>query len=292
MTENSRFEGNVLSLIGWKLFGTFLTVITLGFGYPVYLCFLHEWEAENTVINGRRLSFNGKAGDLFVKWLLWELAGVGGLIVISIFTFSLAAGFNWRLLLLSGVIDIAYGLAYAAYLQIKVKRWTISNTTIEGGAQKDWDVEDEQKQDDLHILARDMVTADGMDTYCAFYHYDCGLSQEERLNLFRRAEQRVPPELEVMLTFIARMDFIDGEGDRGPCACVYTRTRLIIAWENGEMEIPIDQIDGYSLQNGRPYSTLFVRLMRKTVRLGLSRKQARDIYQLCRIVTAGTSEKE
>jgi uncharacterized membrane protein YjgN (DUF898 family) len=67
----SYFDGGLLSLIGWKIAGFFLTVLTLGIGLPWAVRMIYEWKIKHTVINGRRLFFNGRGINLLGYWLLW-----------------------------------------------------------------------------------------------------------------------------------------------------------------------------------------------------------------------------
>ena len=71
----SKFDGGVFELIGINIFGTLLTMITLGICLPVYLCWLYKWEINHTIIEGRRLKFSGRAIGLFGTWLkCWILS--------------------------------------------------------------------------------------------------------------------------------------------------------------------------------------------------------------------------
>lgn len=73
---DSYFDGGLLQLIGWKLLGFFVTVLTAGICYPWALCKVYGWEARHTVINGNRLRFDGTAMQLFGNWLKWLLLTV------------------------------------------------------------------------------------------------------------------------------------------------------------------------------------------------------------------------
>lgn len=71
--EESYFDGGLLQLIGWKLLGALITICTLGICYPWAFCMVYSWEAKHTVINGKRLQFNGTAVGLFGNWIKWLL---------------------------------------------------------------------------------------------------------------------------------------------------------------------------------------------------------------------------
>lgn len=69
--ENSYFDGGLFSLIGWCIIGGLITILTLGICYPWALCMIYRWKIEHTVIEGRRLKFNGTAVGLFGSWIKW-----------------------------------------------------------------------------------------------------------------------------------------------------------------------------------------------------------------------------
>ena len=71
--ENSYFDGGLLQQIGWTLLGGLITTITLGICYPWALCMIYGWETRHTVVEGRRLNFDGTGGQLFGNWIKWFL---------------------------------------------------------------------------------------------------------------------------------------------------------------------------------------------------------------------------
>jgi uncharacterized membrane protein YjgN (DUF898 family) len=100
--EQSYFDGGLFSLLGWKILGGLITILTLGICYPLALCMTYGWETNHTIINGKRLHFNGKAVDLFLHWLLWWFLTI---ITLGIFSF---------------------------WLTISLKKWIVKNTTMTG----------------------------------------------------------------------------------------------------------------------------------------------------------------
>lgn len=98
MLNESYFDGGLLQLIGWRLLGVLVTVLTMGICAPWAMCMVYDWEAKHTVINGRRLRFDGTALGLFGKWLVWLLLCV---ITLGIYSF---------------------------WLQIKLKKWKTEHT--------------------------------------------------------------------------------------------------------------------------------------------------------------------
>ena len=47
---------------------------------------IYDWETKHTVINGKRLSFDGKAIQLFGNWIKWLLLTI---ITLGIYSFWL-----------------------------------------------------------------------------------------------------------------------------------------------------------------------------------------------------------
>lgn len=59
--------------MGHIILGAIVTFLTLGLCSPWAVCMQYKWQVKHTVINGRRLAFDGKASQLFGKWVLWLL---------------------------------------------------------------------------------------------------------------------------------------------------------------------------------------------------------------------------
>lgn len=90
----SYFDGGLLSLIGWSLLGWLLTVFTLGIAYPWALCMVYGWKINHTVIEGRRLKFNGTGIGLFGNWIKWLLLCI---ITLGIYGFWLGIALEkWK----------------------------------------------------------------------------------------------------------------------------------------------------------------------------------------------------
>ena len=85
--ENSKFDGGLLQLLGWRILGFLVTALTAGICYPWALCMVYGWKINHTIIEGKRLKFNGKAIGLFGNWIKWLL-----LCIITLGIYSLWLG--------------------------------------------------------------------------------------------------------------------------------------------------------------------------------------------------------
>ena len=86
IVPESKFDGGLLSFIGWCLLGILVTSFTLGICYPWAVCMIYDWKINHTVINGKRLKFTGTALGLFGNWIKWWLLCI---ITLGIYSFWL-----------------------------------------------------------------------------------------------------------------------------------------------------------------------------------------------------------
>jgi len=96
----SEFDGSLLSFIGWSLLGGFMTFASFGLATPWAICMIYHWRIDHTVIDGRRLQFNGKGGYLFVTWLKWMF-----------------------------FIIITFGI-YSLWVVVLIEKWKVKNTSF------------------------------------------------------------------------------------------------------------------------------------------------------------------
>ena len=80
--------------------GVLITTFTLGICYPWALVMIYGWETRHTVINGKRLKFDGTGLQLLGSWIKWLL--------LSIITLGI----------------------YALWVPIKIKAWTTKHTSF------------------------------------------------------------------------------------------------------------------------------------------------------------------
>ena len=102
----SEFKGRTIQLIGWRLLGTLISVVTLGICMPWAHCMVMRWETNHTYIDGQQLYFDGKGGQLFGRYLLWGL--------LTIVTIGI------------------YGL----FVPVKFRRWRAGHTRLATEAEK------------------------------------------------------------------------------------------------------------------------------------------------------------
>ena len=99
--SKSKFDGGLLGMIGIGIAQALLSIITLGIGVPWAVCMKERWYVKHTIIDGKRLTFDGKGGQLFgnyIKWLLLTIITIG---------------------------------IYSFWLGIKMKQWVVKHTHAE-----------------------------------------------------------------------------------------------------------------------------------------------------------------
>lgn len=97
----SNFDGGLLQLIGYRILGFLVTVLTIGICYPWAVCMVKNWEVKHTTIDGKRLVFDGHAVQLFGHYIKWFL--------LTIITIGI----------------------YSLWLGIKMKKWVTKHTHFE-----------------------------------------------------------------------------------------------------------------------------------------------------------------
>jgi uncharacterized membrane protein YjgN (DUF898 family) len=100
----SRFDGGVLGNFGTNFAAGLLAVITLGIGVPWAVAYRQRWLVTHTVIEGKRLAFDGTGGQLFGNYIKWWL--------LSIITLGIYAAF---------------------FLPIRMQQWIAKHTSFEQG---------------------------------------------------------------------------------------------------------------------------------------------------------------
>jgi uncharacterized membrane protein YjgN (DUF898 family) len=87
--SSSSFDGSVLGNFGTNFVAGLLTAITLGIGYPWAIAYRQRWLVSHTILEGKRLTFDGTGGQLFgnyIKWFLLSIItlGIYGVLVMPV----------------------------------------------------------------------------------------------------------------------------------------------------------------------------------------------------------------
>ena len=96
----SKFTGGLFGLIGISIAQFLLILITLGLGTPWAICMKERWVVNHTIIDGRKLKFDGTGLQLFGNFIKWFL--------LSIITCGI----------------------YSFWLVIKMKKWVAKHTHL------------------------------------------------------------------------------------------------------------------------------------------------------------------
>ncbi|MFM6974089.1 MAG: DUF898 family protein [Agromyces sp.] len=94
------FDGGAATYWGTQLLAAVITVFTAGIMYPYGLVLVQRWRCKHSFIDGRALSFEGKAIGLFGNWIKWFFLAV-----------------------------ITVGI-YAIWIPPRVQKWVWENTTF------------------------------------------------------------------------------------------------------------------------------------------------------------------
>jgi uncharacterized membrane protein YjgN (DUF898 family) len=97
----SEFTAGLLELIVTRIVVSLLILITFGIGTPWAVVYFEKWLADRTIIDGKKLTFDGTGGQLFGQYIKWFL--------LTIITFGI------------------YGL----WLSLNMKKWVVEHTHIE-----------------------------------------------------------------------------------------------------------------------------------------------------------------
>ena len=98
----SYFDGNSFQRLLLRFAGFLITVCTAFIALPWAMCMTYRWETKHTVIQGRRLEFDGKGIQLFGRYLLWLL------------------------------LTILTAFIFLAFLLVNVKKWKMMHTHFKG----------------------------------------------------------------------------------------------------------------------------------------------------------------
>lgn len=125
MKLKSKFTGSTFGLIGMYIVFIVLTACTFGIGTPWAVCMLMRWMVKHTVIDGKKLTFEGKGGRYLGKLLLWSIPGVlicGLIVYATMYIQDISAV---TLLTVVGVVLMVF---YVFWLVIREMKWFTKNT--------------------------------------------------------------------------------------------------------------------------------------------------------------------
>ena len=86
MVRESKFDAGLLSMIGHYIVAGLIITFTLGLGFPWAVCYMKRWELHHTIVDGKRLTFDGTGGQLFGKYIVWLLLCI---VTLGIYSFWL-----------------------------------------------------------------------------------------------------------------------------------------------------------------------------------------------------------
>ncbi|MBD5632600.1 MAG: DUF898 family protein [Clostridia bacterium] len=129
-TYESKFTGGAIARAARLWVVGFVSLITIGLAYPAMYCWYMRWQTSHTYLNGRKLVFDGKGGQLFGKYILWTILTI-----------------------------ITLGLYYIFAARINMLAWQTKHTHFEGVEISD---EDDKKSkftgNGLQLIGVDLLT--------------------------------------------------------------------------------------------------------------------------------------
>lgn len=99
----SKFTGGAFGNFFRNLAVVLGSICTLGIAYPFLRCWYIKWKVQRTYINGNRLTFDGKGGELFRKYIIWLLLSI-----------------------------VTFGIYYIVKMSINLVAWETKHTHVEG----------------------------------------------------------------------------------------------------------------------------------------------------------------
>ncbi len=72
----STWDGSVFDTIINSIVASLIISISCGIATPWAICYMMKFVIGHTIINGRRLKFDGNGGQLFGNWIKWFLLTV------------------------------------------------------------------------------------------------------------------------------------------------------------------------------------------------------------------------
>jgi len=67
----SSWNGGVLETVCASIVASLMITLTCGIATPWAACYLYNYILSHTVVDGRKLRFDGTGGSLFGNWIVW-----------------------------------------------------------------------------------------------------------------------------------------------------------------------------------------------------------------------------
>lgn len=127
--KKSYFDGTVLQHFGYSLLAGMFTAITFGIGAPWAYCGLHRWEIKHTVIDSRRLEFDGKGLQLLLLALkLFFLPILIFICAALIYRPFVETDIGPLISILTGLALLILSIFYGSFVVIQFSKWAVSHT--------------------------------------------------------------------------------------------------------------------------------------------------------------------
>ncbi len=101
--KKSKFRGSALGYFFVRFISNIIIILSFGLLYPFAICFKLKWVARKTIIDNKRLKFDGNPIALYGKFIIWFLLSV-----------------------------ITFGIYYIFCMSIAIKKWQVKHTHIVG----------------------------------------------------------------------------------------------------------------------------------------------------------------
>lgn len=95
LPNESKFTRSIFGFIGYGLIAVALTAFTLGIAYPWGAVIFQRWICRNTIIDGKRLYFDGTGLQLFGSYIKWWFFTIITFGIYGFWLFNKVTG--WRI---------------------------------------------------------------------------------------------------------------------------------------------------------------------------------------------------
>ena len=71
--SGSTWTGGVLETVAASIVTSLIITFTCGIATPWAVCYMYNFILSHTVIDGKKLRFDGTGGELFGNWIVWAI---------------------------------------------------------------------------------------------------------------------------------------------------------------------------------------------------------------------------